>query len=292
MGETVGLVGASGAASPALLRCVSGGDRRRGPPDWRSPDVGYSRADRGERLQAHRRRGGVHRATHVKAAQDALARGGGGQRPTAGNLLEAAIVAANDAFEAVGGNTVERSARTCSRASASLEGGVGQAVRGAQRRTADAQKAREAALLSPAGDSRNSGITAASSSWTSPRTTSTRRPTQMARRVANLGLLRDGAPCVPRRGSAGQGRGQAGRRRCEGRGCQARQRQLRQVPRGAQAASGGGREGRVEGGGEHAAKLEQFVAKNSARARPPPRRPRAKPSSSRACSKTWRSWRS
>ena len=203
------------------------------------------RADRGERLQAHRRAGG---------AQPHDARAGGDRRGARGGESHGGR-RRKRRVHARGG---ERRVRGCGRKYRRTEGrgrahgprfregGVGQAVRGAQRRMADAGGAREAPALARRGQPKlghHRRLPPPGRAHEPPR----RAGEGVARRVAQ-GLLRDGAPRVPRRGSAGQGRGQAGGgARVEA----ARvQRQLRQVPRGAQAAPGGGREGRVEGGGE------------------------------------------
>uniref|UniRef100_A0A7S0KWW8 ABC transporter domain-containing protein n=1 Tax=Micromonas pusilla TaxID=38833 RepID=A0A7S0KWW8_MICPS len=108
-GETVGLVGANGCGKSTLLRCVSG-LRSHDAGELRvaqRADVGYleQTAVSGSKLTVAEE--ARSRMTHVKAAQDAVRLA---EEAMADGVANAAamLVAANDAFEAVGGNTVER----------------------------------------------------------------------------------------------------------------------------------------------------------------------------------------
>ena len=158
-GETVGLVGANGCGKSTLLRCVSG-LRSHDAGELRvaqRADVGYleQTAVSGSKLTVAQE--ARSRMTHVQAAIDAVREA---EKAMAEGDANAAsmLVAANDAFEAVGGNTVERrvadvltglgfAKEAWDRPCAALSGGW-------QMRVALARL-----LLSPAGDSRNSGIT-------------------------------------------------------------------------------------------------------------------------------------
>ena len=158
-GETVGLVGANGCGKSTLLRCVSG-IRSHDAGELRvaqRADVGYleQTAVSGSKLTVAEE--ARSRMTHVKAAQDAVRAAEDAMEKGDPNAA-ATLVAANDAFEAVGGNTVERrvsdvltglgfAKEAWDRPCAALSGGW-------QMRVALARL-----LLSPAGDSQNSGIT-------------------------------------------------------------------------------------------------------------------------------------
>ena len=158
-GETVGLVGANWCGKSTLLRCVSG-IRSHDAGELRvaqRADVGYleQTAVSGSKLTVAEE--ARSRMTHVKAAQDAVRAAEDAMEAGDPNAA-ATLVAANDAFEAVGGNTVERrvsdvltglgfAKEAWERPCAALSGGW-------QMRVALARL-----LLSPAGDSQNSGIT-------------------------------------------------------------------------------------------------------------------------------------
>ena len=272
----------TGAASPPSSAACRDSDRTtRASSVAQRADVGYLEQTAVSDSKLTVAEEARNRMTHVKAAQDMMRAAEEAMADGDANAT-AMLVAANDAFEAVG-NTVERRI-------ADVLTGLGFAKEAWDRRAALSggwQMRVALAGLLP----RPPGTAEAGHHRRLPPPGRAHEPPRRRRRSGSpggSGPTRD-APRVPRRGSA-RTRAWTGWWRCEVEAARVQRLPAGTPPRGAQAASGGGREA-VSKEAAKAAKLEQFVAKNSARASTA-KAAKSKAKQLQGVPKTWRSWRS